>query len=99
MEANNPALGTRVQELRRSARLVRLRSKAPRYLVAFTAVVLSAAGIQSLATGPPTLAVPEELAARVDPAMESFARSLRPRVPELRAGAPGRYQREVPAST
>ncbi len=73
MEANIPALGTRVQELRRSARLVRLRARAPRYLLAFTAVVLSAAGIRSLATAPPTLEVPAELAARVDPAMESFA--------------------------
>lgn len=73
MEANNLALGTRVQELRRSARLVRLRSKAPRYVVAFAALVLSAAGLRSLATAPPTLEVPKELAARVDPAMESFA--------------------------
>jgi hypothetical protein len=73
MEAHTPALATRVEELRRSARLVRLRSRAPRYLVSLAAVVLSLAGLRALVAPAPAPELPAELAARVDPAMEGFA--------------------------
>lgn len=73
MEAEPAVLATRVEELRRSARLVRLRSRAPRYLVVLAAVILGATGLRSLVAPPPAPELPAELVARVDPAIEAYA--------------------------